>query len=350
MSFTAKFNRVVDSVLIDCAISPFIEAGKSDLSKTQSVKCLWDTGCGGNLISKSLVQKMGLIPFRKRGHFFKGLLIDKNSYLVYVHLPNGIALPVETMETDFLSEPFVIGMDIINKGNFSIENSTNKTVVRFEMSQEETMDESNIEKNLDPSKIFEIEEPQSVTEDPVENSIILEYAGKVNSLLFHCKASLPQNESKKINILAVWDTGAMMCMISKHLAEKLQVVKCGKRGFGSVNGPCILDICLVNLYLYDGSIITVLAGIQDEDERQDFIIGMSVIGMGNFTIECSEEETKMTFELLNPVMKFQAHTREISENPKLRESTDNKKLQRNDPCSCESGKKFKSCCGKSYFS
>ena len=67
----------------------------------------------------------------------------------------------------------------------------------------------------------------------------------------------------------------------------------------SVNSPQIVDTCFVNVHLFDGSDIPVFAGIQDEDERQDLLIGMDIISMGNFSIESIGFETSLLFKLPN---------------------------------------------------
>ena len=292
-SFTVKYNEIVKEIVIDCALSPIEKMGFFNAGKEFPMRAVWDTGCAGCQITRDFANNIGLKSHRKAKHYYKGSYSEKNCYMAYIHLPNGIGVPVELAEVKWSSTPIIIGMDIICKGNFFIENTTLNTLVRFDMSQNERI---NVSK---PGMDFKIEVPDLITEEPKENSILLEYGKIVQSLHFQCKISTPQPNIKPLTVLAAWDTGAERSMISKSLAAKLNVRRIGKMSMMSVNSPQIVDTCFVNVHLFDGSDIPVFAGIQDEDERQDLLIGMDIISMGNFSIESIGFETSLLFKLPN---------------------------------------------------
>lgn len=285
-SFSIQYNKIVKEILIDCAISL-----RSDGERIP-VKTIWDTGSGGGLVSLDFANKLGLKSHRKVGHYYKGAMFDKNCYLVYLHLPNDIIIPIELMEANLPADYIVIGMDIIARGNFSLENKDSKTIVSFEMPCIERVDASEI------GMTFEIEEPQLINIDPLLNSIRLDYGDIVRALFYQCKISTPETGSKLLAVLADWDTGAGLSMISKSLAAKLNVKITGRSLFRSVNKAQRLDMCLVNVHLFEGNEIPVLVAIQDEDERGDLIIGMDIIGLGKFLIKSIGDETSLEFVLL----------------------------------------------------
>jgi hypothetical protein len=290
-SFTVKYNEIVKEIIIDCALSPVEKLGFFNAGREFPVRAVWDTGCAGCLITRDFANKIGLKSHRKAKHYYKESYFEKNCYMAYIHLPNGIGVPVELAEVKWSSTPIIIGMDIICKGNFFIENTTLNTLVRFDMSQNERI---NVSK---PGMDFKIEVPDLITEEPKENSILLEYGQIVRSLRYQCKISTPEPNTETLTVLSAWDTGATRSMISKSLAAKLNVRTVGKLMMMSVNSPQKVDTCFVTVHLFDGSAITVLAGIQDEDERQDLLIGMDIISIGNFSIESIGNETSLLFKL-----------------------------------------------------
>lgn len=97
-------------------------------------KALWDTGSTSSCISERLARKMGLRPIDKGVGITAGGQIEIPYYLVDVHITDEIVFrnvkaagfPLENHEEDFL-----IGMDIISQGDFSIRNINNKTVFIF---------------------------------------------------------------------------------------------------------------------------------------------------------------------------------------------------------------------------
>ena len=107
---------------------------------------IWDTGATGSAITKSLVLKLGLIPIsqtRVKGvHGYKDGI---NVYAVKIVLNNqnvSFVLPVTECEqlTDDDSSKFLIGMDVISRGDFVITNFQGNTVMTFRVPSIQKMD------------------------------------------------------------------------------------------------------------------------------------------------------------------------------------------------------------------
>jgi len=107
---------------------------------------IWDTGATGSAITKSLAQKLGLIAIsqtRVKGvHGYKDGI---NVYAVKIVLNNqnvSFILPVTECEqlTEDDSCRFLIGMDVISKGDFAISNFQGKTVIFYRVPSVQRMD------------------------------------------------------------------------------------------------------------------------------------------------------------------------------------------------------------------
>jgi predicted aspartyl protease len=292
-SFTASYNEVVKEIVLNCIIFPMEREDKDGKKKMLTIETLWDTGCGGCLISKDLVNKMGLKSHRTIKHYDSGKMYDKNCYEAFIYLPNGITVPVELMEKELSDSPVIIGMDIICRGNLFVNNVNSKTIVRFDMPEKERIIDN------EKAAMFKIEEPDKIYRDQNENSIRLEYGKIVYSLRYQCKVSTPQPNTKTLKVLAAWDSGAGMSMISRSLASKLNVKIVGSLLMGNVDSIHKINTCLINIHLWDERAIPVLVGIQDKDERADLLIGMDIISLGNLLIESIGLETSLMFQLPN---------------------------------------------------
>lgn len=98
---------------------------------------IWDTGATASVITKLLAEKLGLIPIdqvRVKGvHGYKDGI---NVYAVKIVLNNqnvSFVLPVTECEqlTDDDSCKFLIGMDVISRGDFAITNFEGQTIMTF---------------------------------------------------------------------------------------------------------------------------------------------------------------------------------------------------------------------------
>jgi uncharacterized protein YchJ len=76
----------------------------------------------------------------------------------------------------------------------------------------------------------------------------------------------------------------------------------------------------------------------------DVLIGMDIITRGDFAVTNSDGRT--TFSYRWPSTKRIDFVKEIKQGKEPLPPRASRKVGRNDPCPCGSGKKFKNCCGK----
>ncbi len=106
-------------------------------------KCFakWDTGATHSSISSELAKKLSLAPVRKITYSHAGMFSDANLYIVNFILPSEVWVPdVEVMEIDLNESSsddntlqILIGMDVINRGEFILKNINGKTRFSFKM-------------------------------------------------------------------------------------------------------------------------------------------------------------------------------------------------------------------------
>ena len=118
-------------------ISSPIEIANTLSNQKINTHGIWDTGATGSAITKSLAQRLELIPISQtRVKGVHGIKSGINVYGVRIILNNGnvsFVLPVTECEqlTDDDSSDFLIGMDVISKGDFIISNFQGQTVMTF---------------------------------------------------------------------------------------------------------------------------------------------------------------------------------------------------------------------------
>jgi predicted aspartyl protease len=146
-AFTLKSNAgLLREIISDIGISePFNFSGelKIDDSRIHNTKALWDTGATNCAITKKAADAIGLKPISQTyvGHADGRTL--KNVYLVNIYLPNRIAfIGVRVTECESVVGNFdvIIGMEIITRGDFSITNKENRTIISFRFPSIETID------------------------------------------------------------------------------------------------------------------------------------------------------------------------------------------------------------------
>lgn len=129
--FLAELRSVVDISM------PLFE----NSPKIITVEAIWDTGATGTVITKKVVDALGLKPIgMKRVETANGST-DTNSYLVDLYLPNKVVIQnIEVLECNLSGMDVLIGMDIIRAGDFAITNCNNRTVMSFRIPSCEEID------------------------------------------------------------------------------------------------------------------------------------------------------------------------------------------------------------------
>ncbi len=108
-----------------------------------SARALWDTGASGTCISKGVIDELGLIPTGKVEMSTPSGKQDMNTYLVDLVLQNNVRVTdVIVCESEIGDQGFgaLIGMDIINLGDFAVSNKDGKTSFTFRIPSIERAD------------------------------------------------------------------------------------------------------------------------------------------------------------------------------------------------------------------
>ena len=160
-----------------------------------------------------------------------------------------------------------------------------------------------------------------------------------------CKAYNPQIVPPTFHpefktFTALWDTGAEASVITKRVAEQLGISPNGSAVSYNAGGSCIVNTYLVNIGLPNNVIFQALRVSEGELTGFDVLIGMDIIGRGDFAISCVNGKTKFTFQLPS------THDIDFVKESNTRTLKKTKEPRPNDPCPCGSGRKYKNCHGK----
>lgn len=113
-----------------------VEIFNTRTGQKESTHGIWDTGATGSAITKILAQRLGLLPISQTN--VKGVHGTKtvNVYAVKIVLNNqNVSFLLPVTECDQLSDDdsacFLIGMDVISRGDFAVSNVNNQTTMTF---------------------------------------------------------------------------------------------------------------------------------------------------------------------------------------------------------------------------
>lgn len=129
-SFTMEYQKLMQRLTTSIDVSQCMEN-----APVFRVEAIWDTGSMTSGISNKMARKIGLQPIDNGVGVTPAGQIEILYYYVDVCISQGIVMenvkiagfPLENHDADFL-----IGMDIISKGNLSIINAKGKTIITFE--------------------------------------------------------------------------------------------------------------------------------------------------------------------------------------------------------------------------
>ncbi len=128
-AFTRSYSRISNE------ISSAVRVSNIATDKTENTFAIWDTGATHSVITRSMVEKLKLVQvsFAK----VKGVHGIKDNIPVY-----GIRLSLDSIDfildvteyeelVDDGSHCILIGMDVINRGDFAISNFNKQTTITF---------------------------------------------------------------------------------------------------------------------------------------------------------------------------------------------------------------------------
>lgn len=178
------------------------------------------------------------------------------------------------------------------------------------------------------------------------------YPGITHVLLsdvFICQAFDPATISVHPQVTpfkAIWDTGATGTVITKKVVNEcglspINIVKVQHCGGISESNVYLINIILPNKV----GLRQVQVTEADLGDNADVLIGMNIITTGDFAI--TNKDGKTTFSFRCPSMEYIDYSRQTSYTPQAQPLKAPLKTNRNAPCPCGSGRKYKKCCGQS---
>ncbi len=137
-AFTTRFNCLTSTIITDISIQEPVTGNTLE----KGIKGLWDTGATGSVISKKIVDELGLIPTGKTLASGIHSTIEVNTYIVNVALPNRVVVQdVRVTESpQFNHFDVLIGMNIIALGDFAFTNKNGASWFSFRIPSVEHLD------------------------------------------------------------------------------------------------------------------------------------------------------------------------------------------------------------------
>lgn len=134
-AFTTKGNGVMRQLINEVTVY----SG----DKAVTARALWDTGATGTCISPGIVSQLSLTPGGKLSINTPSGDAQVNTYLVNIRLPNNVNMvDIKVCDAAIGDHGFevLIGMDIINAGDFAVSNYNGKTAFSFRYPSKEITD------------------------------------------------------------------------------------------------------------------------------------------------------------------------------------------------------------------
>lgn len=168
------------------------------------------------------------------------------------------------------------------------------------------------------------------------------HEGIVKSLITPAMVEAAANSSDAIEIEALWDTGASMSLISWEFAKRLNLEPISKIFISTPSAENIpSNVYLINLRLPNNTLISNISVVEGVLTGCNMLIGMDVISCGDFAVTNFSGRTVFSFRMPSLT------TIDFGKHSYIQPFANYvKKVGRNDPCPCGSGKKYKTCCWK----
>jgi len=142
-----------------------------------------------------------------------------------------------------------------------------------------------------------------------------------------------------LSLTAIWDTGAERSVISDKVAAELGLKPISMVNVITPTGAASRPLHRVRIFLPNQVAVEAEAS-QCPLTGFDILIGMDIIGQGDFIVSNFGGQTLFTFRVPS------LHNYDFVHNNYLPPARAIKTPGRNDPCFCGSGKKYKECHGK----
>ena len=105
---------------------------------------IWDTGSTRSVVTQNVVDRCGLKPIGRAQLMHAGVDEEPDEtdmYLVNIGLPNGVVVQnVPVSQSRFAGGDVLVGMDIINIGDFAITHANGQTKFTFQIPPQADID------------------------------------------------------------------------------------------------------------------------------------------------------------------------------------------------------------------
>ncbi|MCK4411520.1 retroviral-like aspartic protease family protein [Candidatus Bipolaricaulota bacterium] len=141
---------------------------------------------------------------------------------------------------------------------------------------------------------------------------------------------------------AIWDTGATGSVITEKVVDQCVLKPTGMTDTRHADGEVRAEVYRVNILLPNNVAFSNVRVTKLRLAGSDALIGMDIMNQGDFAVTNTEGQTVFSFQIPS-IQRIDFVKAAIARNPAKRSTV---KVERNDPCPCGSGRKFKNCCGR----
>ena len=153
----------------------------------------------------------------------------------------------------------------------------------------------------------------------------------------------PENLGTK-KFVAIWDTGATGTVINQKVINECGLKPIGIAEVSTANEKRLSSVYLVSIFLPNRVSFPQLRVTEGTISEADVLIGMDIITRGDFAVTNSDGRTTFSYRWPSAErIDFVEESRK-AKGPLPPRAL--RKVGRNDPCPCGSGKKYKNCCGR----
>lgn len=143
--------------------------------------------------------------------------------------------------------------------------------------------------------------------------------------------------------VSLWDTGATRSVITKAVVDALELKPISVGTARTPQGTYDAYLYYIDLYLPNSVYFPKLLVMEGQPADCDILIGMDVIGHGDFAVSNYNQQTTFTYRYPSCAkIDFVEHS---YIGPVVKRNAPDEPA-RNSKCPCGSGKKYKNCCGK----
>ena len=95
----------------------------------------------------------------------------------------------------------------------------------------------------------------------------------------------------------MWDTGSENTLVSSRIIKEMGLQPIGQVGVSGIGGNTVSNAYYIHLDLNSGDVIAYLEVLESDFDDYDVIIGMDVIGYGDFHLDNSSGHSVFSFRI-----------------------------------------------------